>query len=271
MYDIVFVSDKGWLVEAIEYPTTVDLFYCDNEFNCQIVFPGNGQGFVNLQQINDSTYTISHDTLEYISTDYGLTWNELEVMIPGKIDFVDVHHAFSMSSYNISKAYWGLQDISLSITQNNSRNYSLSPVFTDNSIHVTVYVRDSENTLHEVAQDITLQNGVEYTLEIPQEIPSGRYSIYIEPHSSAYAPVESEVFDIGTGIQAPEHSRNNCFSQHGNTLHIQDKHAKIYTIPGIEIPITNTDIQLNAGVYIIKTKCGTEKIMVNPLVNGHSD
>jgi hypothetical protein len=138
-----------------------------------------------------------------------------------------------------------------------------------------VYVRDSQNTLHEVAQDITLQNGVEYTLEIPQDIPSGSYSIYIEPQSSAYAPVESNVFDIGTGLQdiRPFGSAQGaeCFTLQGNILHIKNTPIHIYNIMGVELPVTGTSVQLNAGVYILETECGTEKIMVNPLVNGHSD
>lgn len=267
MYDIVSVSDKGWLVQALEYSVTTDLFYCDNEFNCQIVFPGNGQGFVNLQQINDSTYAISHDTLEYISTDYGLTWNELEVMIPGKIDFVDVHHAFSMSSYNISKAYWGLQEISVSVTQNNNRNYTLTPIFSDNTLEATLYVKDSEGSLHEVVPHVTLQSGVGYILEISQEIQSGSYRIYIEPQSSAYEPVESEeiTIDNDTGLYnwSSSEVEKSCYTLEGNILYIITENVRVFNVMGIEIPITNTDIQLNAGVYIIETECGTNKIMVN--------
>jgi len=32
---------------------------------------------------------------------------------------------------------------------------------------------------------------------------------------------------------------------------------------GVELPINGTSIQLETGVYVLKTECGTEKIIVN--------
>jgi len=63
--DVQYVSNKGWIVEALKNVTTGEIFYCDNDFNCQAIFEDLSL-LGNLQEVNDSVYYVSIDTNEYM-------------------------------------------------------------------------------------------------------------------------------------------------------------------------------------------------------------
>ena len=86
--------------------------------------------------------------------------------------------------------------------------------------------------------------------------------MFIESLNSAYKDTESEPFEVSDETAVLDISKNQTYRVQGKTLYIYDSKAKLYTVLGTEIPIQNGVAELKAGVYILQTTQGREKVVV---------
>ena len=259
MYDVVSVSDRGWLLQANvmrNNEVSFDMFYCDNSFNCQKVVDGTDLYGGNLQQINDSTYYFTH----HISYDYGQTWDTTDLMIGGQEFFVNPNLAFSIGTLNIKKATFYNKILTLTLQKQSNRQYQVTIA---SSLQADIYIKDALGNSTKIASQINLQNGVAYNLTIPQSVTQGTYTIIIEPITSGYASVESEPIVIDSTIGITDIAKQDCFSVKGKTVYaLSQKPVKIYNIMGVQIPIQKQKVELQPGMYILQSECGVEKIII---------
>lgn len=262
-YDIMAMPNKKWLVLGIE--TTLDnteIYVCDENINCtQTYFIEKTGG--DFRKINNSTYAYMHQDSIFISKDYGVTW-EGGKNTGGFLDyyFVNSNVEYSIDDYKIHKGYYG-NTITLDITKLTNRSYTLNAETAEPSIQATIYLKDNLGVLHQLATAVTLQNGVGYTVIIPKSVAIGNYTIYIEPVSSAYIPVESNVIVIDQDNALQPLSKSECYTITAKTLTITtQKPITVYNIMGVQVPIYGNQVKLQQGMYIIKSECGVEKIMI---------
>ena len=263
-YDIVSVNDIGWLIQILHSGQS-DIYFCDNTFNCQEVFNGNGENAGNLQKVNDSLFFISHDTLEYFSYDYGLTWESLDFNIPGLIDVVNQNLSYSITVYTtgIYKTLINSQNPTLAIQKQSNREYTVTLTDISSAITADIYIKDAIGNKTKIASQVSLQNGVAYNLTIPQSVAQGTYTLYIEPITSGYLPVESESITIDSTSAITNVTKQDCFTVKNSTIYIySQKPVKVYNIIGIQIPYQGSKVELQSGIYILQSECGVEKIFI---------
>jgi len=257
-YDVVSVSDRGWLLQ-VNTATKFDIYYCDNSFNCNQVVDGTGLYGGNLQKVNDSTYYFT----QHLSTDYGLTWNEVDTISKGKkSDIVNPFLLYTISGERIFKTYINSQELILTLQKQSNRQYQVTIA---SSLQADIYIKDALGNRTKIASQINLQNGVAYNLTIPQSVVQGTYTIIVEPITSGYLPVESEPIVIDSTSAITDVSKHDCFSVKGNTVYVlSQKPVKIYNIMGVQIPIQKQKVELQSGMYILQSECGVEKIIISP-------
>ena len=260
MYDVVSVSNRGWLLQANvmrNSEVSFDIYYCDNNFICNQVVDGTDLYGGNLQKVNDSTYYFS----QHLSTDYGQTWSEVDSISIGKrTDVVNQFIEFSISDNKMFKTYINSQELILTLKKHSNRQYQVTIA---SSLQADIYIKDALGNRTKIASQINLQNGVAYNLTIPQSVAQGTYTIIVEPITSGYLPVESEAITIDSTSVITYVLKQNCFSIKGNTVYVlSQKPVKIYNIMGVQIPIQKQKVELQPGMYILQSECGVEKIII---------
>ena len=101
------------------------------------------------------------------------------------------------------------------------------------------------------------------TIEIPASLPLGSYTLYVEAQDKNFLST-----NVGTIVLEKSNAITDCQIQspiyrvNGKTLYVYDSSAKLYTVLGVEIPIQNGVAELKAGVYILQTTQGREKVVV---------
>ena len=265
--NILSLGDNGWLLYSGNTTANYNydkFFLCDCEFNCQEVFSGTNSSYSGeLQKINDTTYRFTYDTLDYISIDEGLTWNPIYTGMKGQRFFVTENLGYSITNNQIYRYCVVPTEIQMVIVKNDTYNYSVTPMYDGNPTTIVLYLIDENNVKHKITDEIKISNGMPVTIEIPASLPLGSYTLYVEAQDKNYLSanvgtivVEKSNAITGSQVQSPIYRVN------GKTLYVYDSSAKLYTVLGVEIPIQNGVAELKAGVYILQTTQGREKVVV---------
>lgn len=264
--NILSLGDNGWLLYSGNTTANYNydkFFLCDCEFNCQEVFSGTNSSYSGeLQKINDTTYRFTYDTLDYITTDEGLTWNPVYTGLKGSKYLVDAHHGYSIYGGQIYKATFGIEELQVSVTKRADRSYELLPQFNGETIPVAIYLKDSAGNLTTIVDNIEITNETSITIDIPDDIVSGMYSIYIESQNSQYMSVETERIEITKKTPVGMIKENVDYRINGKTIYVISNDIQLYTITGEEISILNGVITLKSGVYILVNGNETYKIVI---------
>ena len=262
--NVLSIGNSGWLLYAENTATQEDqYFFCDNEFNCSLIFSGEHSSFSGeLQKINDTTYRFTYDTLDYITTDEGLTWNPVFTGLKGSKYLVDAHHGYSIYGGQIYKATFGIEELQVSVTKCADRSYELLPQFNGETIPVAIYLKDSEGNLTTIVDNIEITNETSITIDIPDDIVSGMYSIYIESQNSQYMSVETEMIEITKKTPVSVIKENVDYKINGKTLYVYSPYTKLYTVLGTEIPLDNGTVELKTGIYMLVNGNENKKIII---------
>ena len=264
--NILSLGDNGWLLYSGNTTANYNydkFFLCDCEFNCQEVFSGTNSSYSGeLQKINDTTYRFTYDTLDYVSTDEGLTWNPVYTGLKGSKFLVDAHHGYSIYGGQIYKASFGFEELQVSVTKRADRTYELMPQFNGETFPVAIYLKDSEGNLTTIVDNIEITNETSITIDIPDDIVSGMYSIYIESQNNQYMSVETERIEITKKTPINVIKENANYRIVGQTIYAFSKDIRLYTITGEEIPIINGVVELQSGIYILVDGDETQKIII---------
>ena len=258
-----FIHTKnGLVVYGWDY-TYMDVFYCDENFNCTLIFNGKDKDVRNLQKINDTIVFISYDSSEYISRDGGRNWEELNVHIPiGKTSYSSEHTAYSFDfDSHLFKTIINVNKIQIDVRPTVNRTIEIIPNV-EEYIRVNLYLRNENEITYELSKNIELLSGNSMEIQIPKEIPCGTYSLYIESLNSAYSDTESEPFEVSDETAVFDMSKSKTYRIQGKTLYVYFPYAKLYTILGTEIPLINGSVELKTGVYILVNGNETYKIVI---------
>ena len=254
------VSDKGWLIAAID-DTVSDIFYCDNNFNCQMVFEGDNRSG-NFYRINDSVYYIPINGSYYVSHNYGLTWEYTDFSINGNYSFANEHLAYSIDfDDKLYKAYINVLELEVAVKQIEKRQIEFTTNVEEN-MFANIYVKDDKGNLHSLFSNYEIKKDVPCVIDIPQVFSEGSYRLFFESLNSAYSDTESEPFEVSDETAVFDISKNQTYSVQGKTLYKYDTNAKLYSALGIEIPVQHGYIELKAGVYILVNGNETQKIVI---------
>ena len=215
-----------------------------------------------LQKINDTTYRFTYDTLDYITTDEGLTWNPVYTGLKGSKYLVDAHHGYSIYGGQIYKATFGIEELQVSVTKCADRSYELLPQFNGETISVAIYLKDIEGILTTIADNVEITNEIPITIDIPDDIVSGMYSIYIESQNNQYMSVETEMIEISKKTPVGMIKENVDYRINGKTLYVYSPLAKLYTVLGTEIPLDNGTVELKTGIYMLVNGNENTKIII---------
>ena len=264
---ILSIGDKGWLLHTNNHLKDYSFdrfFFYDNNFNCTEIFSGTvSDESGNLQKINDSTYKFSYDTLDFISTDEGLTWNPIYTGMKGQRFFVTENLGYSITNNQIYRYCVVPTEIQMVIVKNDTYNYSVTPMYDGNPTTIVLYLTDENNVKHKITGEIEISNGMPVTIEIPTSLPLGSYTLYVEAQDKNYLSTNVGIIVLeksnaitGCQVQSPIYRVN------GKTLYIYDSNAKLYSALGIEIPVQHGYIELKTGVYILVNGNETYKIVI---------
>lgn len=264
---ILSIGDKGWLLHTNNHLKDYSFdrfFFYDNNFNCTEIFSGTvSDESGNLQKINDSTYKFSYDTLDFISTDEGLTWNPIYTGMKGQRFFVNENLGYSITNNQIYKYCVVPTEIQMEIIKDDTYNYSLIPEFNGNQTTVVLYLTDENNTKNRITEEIEISNGMPIAIEIPASLPIGSYTLYVEAQDKNYLST-----NVGTIVLEKSNAITDCQLQSpiyrvdGKILYVYDAKVKIYTVLGTEIPLVNCSVELKTGVYILVNENETYKIVI---------
>ena len=263
VWSVQSVADKGWLVSVGE-GDFFGIFFCDNDFNCQLVFEGdnsnNNTG--HMYCISDSVYYQYINHSHYISHDYGMTWEDAGFEITGQRSFVNEHLAYSFDSeYHLYKTYINVRDMGITIGEIQNRQIEFT-TNVEETVFTNVYLKDDNGNLHSIFSNYEIKKDVPCVIDIPQDFSEGSYRLFIESLNSAYKDTESEPFEVFDEIAVFDISKNQTYSVLGKTLYIYDSNAKLYSVLGIEIPVQYGYIELKTGVYILVNGNETYKIVI---------
>ena len=265
--NLLSLGDNGWLLYSGNTTTDYNLdkfFLCDCDFNCQEIFSGTNSSYSGeLQKINDTTYRFTYDTLDYITTDEGLTWNPVFTGLKGSKYLVDAHHGYSIYGGQIYKATFGIEELQVSVTKRADRTYELMPQFNGETFPVAIYLKDSEGNLTTIVDNIEITNETSITIDIPDDIVSGMYSIYIESQNSQYMSVETEMIEISKKTPVGMIKENVDYRINGKTIYVISNDIQLYTITGVEIPIINGVVELQSGIYMLRNGFNVQKIIIH--------
>ncbi|MCQ2606072.1 MAG: YCF48-related protein [Bacteroidales bacterium] len=265
LQNVLAIGENGWLMFSRNITTSCNydkFYFCDNELNCSLIFSGEySSSSGELQKINDTTYRFTYDTLDYISTDEGLTWNPVYTGLKGSKYLVDAHHGYSIYGGQIYKATFGIEELQVSVTKCADRSYELLPQFNGETIPVAIYLKDIEGNLTTIADNVEITNEIPITIDIPENI-SGKYSIYIESQNNLYKSVETEMIEITKKTPVNVIKENANYRIVGQTIYAFSKDIRLYTITGVEIPIINGVVELQSGIYMLVDGEETYKIVI---------
>lgn len=264
---ILSIGNRGWLLHTSNHNVKNYLdrfFFYDNDFNGTEIFSGvvsDESG--NLQKINDSTYKFSYDTLDFISTDEGLTWNPIYTGMKGQRFFVTENLGYSITNNQIYKYCIVPTEIQMVIVKNDTYNYSVTPMYDGNPTTIVLYLIDENNVKHKITDEIKISNGMPVTIEIPASLPLGSYTLYVEAQDKNYLSTNVGIIVLeksnaitGGQVQSPIYRVN------GKTLYIYDTKAKLYSASGVELPVQHGYIELKPGVYILVNGNENTKIII---------
>lgn len=263
VWSVQNVADKGWLVSVGE-EDFYGIFLCDNDFNSQLVFEGDGSdnSARYIICVNDSVYYQPINNTHYISRDYGLTWEDADFDITGQRSFANEHLAYSFDfDYNIHKTYINVRNMGITITQVQNRQLEIATNIVEN-ISANVYLKDANGNSYSLFSSYEIKKDVPFTINIPHNIPQGTYRLFIESLNSAYKDTESEPFEVSDETAVLDISKNQTYRVQGKTLYIYDTKAKLYSASGVELPIQHGYIELKTGVYILVNENETYKIVI---------
>jgi photosystem II stability/assembly factor-like uncharacterized protein len=264
--NLLSLGDNGWLLYSGNTTTDYNLdkfFLCDCDFNCKEIFSGTNSSYSGeLQKINDTTYRFTYDTLDYITTDEGLTWNPVYTGLKGSKYLVDAHHGYSIYGGQIYKATFGIEELQVSVTKCADRSYELLPQFNGETIPVAIYLKDIEGNLTTIEDNVEITNEIPITIDIPENI-SGKYSIYIESQNNLYKSVETEMIEITKKTPVSVIKENSNYRIVGQTIYAFSKDIRLYTITGEEIPIINGVVELQSGIYMLRNGFNVQKIIIH--------
>lgn len=263
VWSVQNVADKGWLVSVYD-GDFYGIFFCDNDFNCQLVFDvdGSDNSARYIICVNDSVYYQPINNTHYISRDYGLTWEDANFDIKGQRSFANEHLAYSIDfDGKLYKTYINVHD--LGITMGEIRNRQIE--FTTNveeTVFTNVYLKDENGDLHNLFSNYEIKKDIPCIIDIPQNFSCGSYRLFLESLNSAYKDTESEPFEVSDETAVLDISKNQTYRVQGKTLYIYDTKAKLYSALGIEIPVQHGYIELKTGVYILVNENETQKIII---------
>ncbi len=263
VWSVQNVTDKGWLVSVVE-GDFFGIFFCDNDFNSQLVFEGDGSdnSARYIICVNDSVYYQPINNTHYISRDYGLTWEDANFDIKGQRSFANEHLAYSFDSeYHLYKTCINVRDIEITIEQIEYRQIEFTTNIEEN-VFANVYIKDDNGNLHGLFPNYEIKKDIPCVIDLPQDLSDGSYKLFIESLNSAYKDTESEPFEVSDETAVLDISKNQTYSVQGKTLYIYDSNAKLYTVLGTEIPLINGYIELKTGVYILVNENETYKIVI---------
>lgn len=265
--NLLSLGDNGWLLYSGNTTTDYNLdkfFLCDCDFNCQEIFSGTNSSYSGeLQKINDTTYRFTYDTLDYITTDEGLTWNPVFTGLKGSKYLVDAHHGYSIYGGQIYKATFGIEELQVFVTKCADRSYELLPQFNGETIPVAIYLKDIEGNLTTIEDNVEITNEIPITIDIPDDIVPGRYSIYIESQNNQYMSVETEMIEISKKTPVGMIKENVDYRINGKTIYVISNDIQLYTITGVEIPIINGVVELQSGIYMLRNGFNVQKIIIH--------
>ena len=254
------VSDKGWLIAAID-DTVSDIFFCDNNFNCQMVFEGDNRSG-SFYKINDSVYYIPINGTCYISHNYGMTWEDANFDIKGHWSFANEHLAYSIDfDGKLYKTYINVLELEVAVKQIEKRQIEFT-TNVEETVFTNVYLKDDNGNIHSLFSNYEIKKDVPCIIDIPQDFSEGSYRLFIESLNSAYKDTESEPFEVSDETAVLDISKNQTYRVQGKTLYIYDSNAKLYSASGIELPVQHGYIELKTGVYILVNGNENTKIII---------
>lgn len=265
--NILSLGDNGWLLYSGNTTANYNydkFFLCDCEFNCQEIFSGTNSSYSGeLQKINDTTYRFTYDTLDYISTDEGLTWNPIYTGMKGQRFFVTENLGYSITNNQIYKYCVVPTETQMVIVKNDTYNYSVTPMYDGNPTTIVLYLIDENNVKHKITDEIEITNGMPVTIEIPASLPLGSYTLYVEAQDKNYLST-----NVGIIVLEKSNAITDCQLQSpiyrvdGKILYVYDAKVKIYTILGTEIPFVNGSVELKTGIYMLVNGNENTKIII---------
>ncbi|MBP5582526.1 MAG: hypothetical protein J6X43_01035, partial [Bacteroidales bacterium] len=263
VWSVQNVADKGWLVSVGE-EDFYGIFLCDNDFNSQLVFEGDGSdnSARYIICVNDSVYYQPINNTHYISRDYGLTWEDACFNITGQRSFANEHLAYSFDSeYHLYKTYINVRDIEITIEQIEYRQIEFTTNIEEN-VFANIYIKDDNGNLHGLFPNYEIKKDIPCVIDIPQDFSEGSYRLFFESLNSAYKDTESEPFEISDETAIFDISKNQTYGILGKTLYVYFPYVKLYTVLGTEIPFVNGSVELKTGVYILVNGNETQKIII---------
>ncbi|MCQ2604998.1 MAG: YCF48-related protein [Bacteroidales bacterium] len=263
VWSVQNVADKGWLVSVGE-EDFYGIFLCDNDFNSQLVFEGDGSdnSARYIICVNDSVYYQPINNTHYISRDYGLTWEDANFDIKGQRSFANEHLAYSIDfDGKLYKTYINVHDMGITMGEIRNRQIEFTTNVEEN-VFANVYIKDDNGNLHGLFPNYEIKKDIPCVIDLPQDLSDGSYKLFIESLNSAYKDTESEPFEVSDETAVLDVPLQSLYCLNNKTLYVYDATMKLYTITGEEIPIPNGVITLKSGVYMLVNGKETQKVII---------
>ena len=265
MESIVSVGKQGWLLNTLNEETT-KIYYIDTLFNVSIAHEfdeDEGKGYY-LKKVNDSLFYISMYKDGERTLYFGnLTeWHRTNIPVKSATYAYNEHvvYTYDVNTTTIYKTI--VYDDSLQVSLQKESSYKYTLFSNVQNVPLNLFLT---NGTGEVVWSGQLNSGNgESTIDFPETIENGSYLLHIESGKGYYYKKTEPIEVILKADDTPvmEVSQEKSYTLYGRTLYVCDANAKLYTVLGVEIPIQNGVAELKAGVYILQTTQGREKVVV---------
>ncbi len=265
MESIVSVGIQGWLLNTQNEKTT-RIYYIDTVFNLVTVHEfdeDEGVGY-NLKKVNDSLFYIDmyKDGEGVVYFGNFTNWYETEIPAKTATYAYNEHVVYTIDANTASVYKTIVYEDSLQVSLQRDLPYRYTLFSNVQNVPLNLFLTNSAGEFIWSGQ-LNSGNG-ESTLDFPETIGYGSYQLQVEPEKGYYykttEPVEIIIDANNTSVK--ELSPAKGYMLCGNILCIESFSVKLYTITGIEIPITNGVVELQSGIYMLVDGEETYKIVI---------
>ncbi len=265
MESIVSVGIQGWLLNTQNEKTT-RIYYIDTVFNLVTVHEfdeDEGVGY-NLKKVNDSLFYIDmyKDGEGVVYFGNFTNWYETEIPAKTATYAYNEHVVYTIDANTVSVYKTIVYEDSLQVSLQRDLPYRYTLFSNVQNVPLNLFLTNSAGEFIWSGQ-LNSGNG-ESTLDFPETIGYGSYQLQVEPEKGYYykttEPVEIIIDANNTSVK--ELSPAKGYMLCGNILCIESFSVKLYTITGIEIPITNGVVELQSGIYMLVDGEETYKIVI---------
>jgi len=258
----IIYENGNWLIFG-----SSKIYLCDKDFNCKTIhsYP-NLQIYSQPPRFRDAnTLYIMGDSL-LISRDGGNSWKSFhDTTFGGMFGFGDSNTVYDFWNNKIKKGLFNTPITSSTTLSNfNKTGSSVSFVLTNttnSSFAATIEVLNGSNAV--VSQTTaTITSGATETVNL-SALPAGTYTIEVVPNDKTIGTAQSQSFTLGTSAVGIVETAAKSYRLVGNTLVFSNTQCAVYSMLGVRLsPQGSMSVTLPAGVYVVQTPQGTDKVVV---------